>query len=297
MMLSVSIRKKRPTRNRFLRRRLGLWVSLSVVMLLVLAGGSRLLAQTPLPPPPVDAPKVIPPAAGKPGLRGEDLIKSRGNSGPIQLHTIVIDPGHGGRDTGIQGAGGLLEKDVVLEVARKFSTLLQQKMGVRVILTRSGDFTLPLPERTAIANNAKAQLFISLHLEGDYRRESGGIRVFTLGGSPLLSRPKTPQGAAGNLEAILWDMAQTEYLNESNRLADLMAEALSRTTELPAPAVRDVPLMVLRGAKMPAILVSLAYLTNPKEQSLLDKEEFLEKIATGLLEAVTKFAQGRNDLG
>jgi N-acetylmuramoyl-L-alanine amidase len=191
----------------------------------------------------------------------------------------------------------LLEKDVVLEVARKFSALIQQNLGVRVVLTRSGDFTLPLPERTAIANNAKAQLFISLHLEGDFRRESGGIRVFTLGASPLVKPRETPRRAKGNLEAILWDMAQTEHLNESNRFADLVAEALARETELPAPAVREVPLMVLRGAQMPAVLVSLAYLTNPKEQSLLDKEEFLEKMATGLFEAVKNFAQGRNDIG
>ncbi|MFQ5912405.1 MAG: N-acetylmuramoyl-L-alanine amidase [Nitrospinota bacterium] len=272
------------------RARVRFFVSTAALLLLVFTASGT--AQGPLPPLP--EPPTSPPLPPSTTIREEDLLKAPRRGPEAPLHTIVIDPGHGGRDAGVRSAGGLLEKDVVLSVARKLSVLIQRRMGIRVILTRTGDHTLPLLERTAIANHAKGQILISLHTEGAFRRQAEGIRVSILGPS---SPPKPGPPSAGEnrgLQAILWDIAQTGFLNESSRFARLVADALTQETGLRAAPIREAPLLVLRGALMPAVVVSVGHLTNPQEESLLGRDEFQEKIAQGLFEAVRNFIQGKD---
>lgn len=262
---------------------------------LLLAVSESGFAQGPLPPvlapgPPSPSRPISPPGA----IREEDLLKTPLRPHAVPLHTIVIDPGHGGWDAGVRGASGLLEKDVVLKVARKLDALIQERMGIRVLLTRTGDSALPLLERTAIANNAKGQLFISLHAEGDFRREAEGPRVFLMEPSGPPKEGAPPPEGNERLRAILWDIAQTAHLNESGRLARLIADALARETGRRAAPARSLELLVLRGAQMPAVLVSVAHLTNPQEESLLESDEFLDKVARALYEAVLNFAEGKD---
>jgi N-acetylmuramoyl-L-alanine amidase len=208
------------------------------------------------------------------------------------LDTIVLDPGHGGRDEGVRGPSGLLEKDVTLKLAQHLSALLKARLGLRVIQTRSGDVSLPLSERTSLANHAKAQLFISIHLEGSFRRETEGFRLYTFSPAPA-GEGAAPEGAEG-VEAILWDLAQTAFSNESARLAELMAESLERRIGLRRAGIAKAPLFPLRGAQMPAVLVSPAHLSNAKEELLLRDEAFLQKVAEGLYEALLNFMAGRD---
>ena len=231
-------------------------------------------------------------------IRIEDLPGKR--PGPartvVPLDTIVLDPGHGGRDEGVRGPSGLLEKDVTLKLARHLSTLLQARLGIRVIQTRAGEESLSLSERTSLANHAKAQLFISIHLEGSLRREAEGFRLYIFSPAPSgekAARGATPEGADG-LEAILWDLAQRAFANESARLAELMAESLERQVGLKRAGIASAPLSVLSGAQMPAVLVSPAHLSNAKEELLLKDEAFLQKVAEGLYEAILNFMAGRD---
>ena len=263
--------------------------------LLILGGEGIPFAQTPPRPAPGagdkgDSQPIAPPGT----IQEEDLLKTPKRTSEVPLHTVVIDPGHGGRDTGIRAPEGLLEKNVVLAVARKLSRLIQGRIGIRVVLTRTGDQTLPLLERTAIANHSKGQLFISLHAEGDFRREAEGFRVFILGPSSPPKSGKPPAAENGRLQAILWNIAHTAYLNESGRFGRLVADALSQETGLRAAPVREAQLLVLRGARMPSVVVSLGHLTNPREESLLEKDEFVEKLALALFHAIQDFIKGKD---
>lgn len=280
---------------RLARREIPSQALLFALASLLLAVSEVGFAQGPLPPVPAPGPPspsrpISPPGA----IREEDLLKTPLRPPAVPLHTVVIDPGHGGWDAGARGASGLLEKDVVLKVARRLDALIQERMGIRVLLTRTGDSALPLLERTAIANNAKGQLFISLHAEGDFRREAEGPRVFLMGPSGPPKEGAPLPGGNERLRAILWDIAQTAHLNESGRLARLIADALARETGRRAAPVRSLELLVLRGAQMPAVLVSVAHLTNPQEESLLESDAFLDKVARALYEAVLNFAEGKD---
>ena len=231
-------------------------------------------------------------------LRIEDLPDAR--PGPTQpvvpLDTIVLDAGHGGLDEGVMGPSGLLEKDVTLRLAQHLSTLLRARLGARVIQTRTEDISLTVSERTSLANNAKAQLFISIHLEGSSLRDTEGFRLYTSSPAPsgeAAIRGVGPEGTNG-LDTILWDLAQTGFSNESARLAELMADGLHLGVGLRRAGITKAPLFILSGAQMPAIVVSPAHLTNAREELLLQDETFLQKVAENLYEAILNFAEGRD---
>ena len=227
-------------------------------------------------------------------VRKEDIAKPSRRTPAAPLHTIVIDPGHGGRDNGIRGAGGLLEKDVVFTVARKLSVLIRGRTGIRVVLTRTADYTLPLLERTAIANHSKGQLLISLHAEGSFRREDEGFRVFILGPAGAMGTGKPSPAEVVGLKAIRWDVAQSPHLSDSGRFARLIVDALNQETELRGTSVQEAQLLVLKGAQMPAVLVSIAHLKNPREESLLENDDFLVKVSRSLFKALMNFIGGQD---
>ena len=275
-------------RERFGRRLWGLRWILCLFVAALLAGSA--LAQGPIsapPSPPVkpeeisfetDSPKS---ASTKPGDAA--LV--------VPLHTVVIDPGHGGRDTGIRGAGGLLEKEVTLRTAEKLAELIEGRLGVRVVLTRTGDFSLPLLERTAIANQAKGQLFLSLHVEGSFQRERSGFRVYILGPMSKPGRTPASPGEETGLRASQWDTVQSAYRSKTVRFASVLRESLGRQTGLPVAALQETPLVVLKGIEMPAVLIGLGHLTNPQEEALLERDEFLDQIAEGVFQALMSFLQ------
>ena len=234
------------------------------------------------------------PAARAPAPRSE----------PSGIRTVVIDPGHGGVDLGAQGAAGLLEKDIALLIARKLRATLANSLGLQVFLTRDKDDDISLDERTAIANNYKADLFVSIHANASRARAANGSEVYFLSSQAsdeesrrvaqsegLAAAPAAPAGSGADLALILWDMAQAEHLEESSLLATRLQEELAAVTGSQGRGVKQAPFRVLVGAAMPAVLVEVAFISNPEEEKLLAQDAFLAKVAAALARGVGRYDQ------
>jgi N-acetylmuramoyl-L-alanine amidase len=204
---------------------------------------------------------------------------------PIYEATVVLDPGHGGLDTGAKGAEGVLEKTVALTLAQKVAAVLEADH--RVLLTRTGDYGLDLPGRTAVANGAKADLFISIHTGGGFLHQAKGLYVFYFKDLPTVSEPKKEPSHAGNLKN--WDFLQYRHLSASSRLAGEMARHLGAGNTFTVNGIETAPLMVLRGADMPAIVVEVGYLTYPLEGKMLQDPEVLADLAARIGAAISSF--------
>jgi N-acetylmuramoyl-L-alanine amidase len=223
---------------------------------------------------------------------------------PGTLRVIVVDAGHGGTEEGAKGPGGLLEKNVTLSVARRLKAALEARLGVRVILTRDSDNTIGLDERAALANNNKADLFVSLHANASLRGETTGAEVFylsleeygdaaervALGQSEMLP---VFGGGSRDIELILWEMAQARYIQESAALAQAMEASLRERVPMSPRAIQQAPFRVLVGANMPAVLVEMGFITNAAQEKQLQSDEFQNLIVQGLLESITRFRDAR----
>jgi len=219
---------------------------------------------------------------------------------------VVIDPGHGGPDNGAVGPGGTTEKDVTLAVARKLRAIIQNTLGYQVFLTRDRDQELSLDERTAVANNYKADLFFSIHANSSRAKAAVGSEVYFLSyqasddesrrvamveGAAVM--PSAPPGTGSDLALILWDMAQAEHLEESSALAGRIEEELALATGNEARGVKQAPFRILVGAAMPAVLVEVAFISNPDEEKQLASDAYQTKVAAALSRAVSRFARER----
>jgi len=261
-----------------------------VIDLMPAGGGTQ-------PPPSPFAPKPAEPPPTRPAADMSALVASQTPA----LRTIVIDPGHGGDEIGTRGAAGTLEKDVTLDVARRLKASLEGRLGIRVLLTRDEDRLVPLDERASMANNNKADLFISLHANASLRPDTRGAEVFYLSldgfgdaARTLAESPKgTPVPALGggsrDIELIAWDMAQARHLAESAVFAGLIEEELRRRVEMSARAIQQAPFRVLASANMPAVLVEMAFLSHAQQEALLGGDEFKNRIAQGLYDAIVRY--------
>jgi N-acetylmuramoyl-L-alanine amidase len=235
----------------------------------------------PMPPgvvPPVIAPRV---AESAPGIR-----------------TIVIDPGHGGKEIGAIGPSGMMEKDVTLTICRKLADALSRKLGARVILTRNDDVVVSLDQRTGIANQYHADLFLSVHMNAAVVKGAHGSETYFLSADASdevarkaaetenASAKAGEPSSSSDLKLILWDLAQQEYLTESSRFAQTVQEEMNAATGVLSRGVKQAPFKVLVGATMPAALVEVAFITNPDEESKLRNDEFQKKVVDSLTHAV-----------
>ena len=213
--------------------------------------------------------------------------------------TIVIDPGHGGASTGALGRSGIQEKEITLQVARTLSDGLRGT-GARVLLTRSDDRDLALTDRTAIANHERADLFISLHVNSSFGRTAHGAETFFLSleasdedAAELAAREDAadtgPQTFDNDLQFILWDLAQSHHLAESQRLAKLVQAEFNSSLGLRDRGVKQAPFRVLVGAAMPAVLVELGFLSNPREEAQLGDPEYRGRLVDALTRAVARY--------
>ena len=215
------------------------------------------------------------------------------------LRVVVVDPGHGGEETGARGPAGTLEKELTLTVARRLQAALEASLGVRVLLTRERDETLSLDDRAAFANNNHAGLLVSLHANSAPRREVRGVEVFYLATDRAIAEGRAsgapPQelpvfgGGRRDIEVILWEMAQTRHLAQSAALAAMIEEEIRTRIELGVRPVQQAPFRVLVGAAMPAVLVEMGYLTNAEEEKLLVSPDYQDAIVQGLVSAITRF--------
>jgi N-acetylmuramoyl-L-alanine amidase len=220
------------------------------------------------------------------------------------LRTIVIDPGHGGTETGAKGAAGTLEKNLTLAVARRLKAALEARLGLRVILTREGDATVGLDERAALANNNKADLFISLHVNASVRQTASGAEVFYLNldeygdAAQLVAHGESDAlpvfgGGTRAIELILWEMAQARYIQESAALAQAVEVSLRGHVPMSPRAIQKAPFRVLVGANMPAVLVEMGFITNGPQEKQLQSDEFQTSLVQGLVDAVSRFREAR----
>jgi N-acetylmuramoyl-L-alanine amidase len=216
------------------------------------------------------------------------------------LQTMVIDPGHGGDDTGVRGAKGMLEKQIALDVAMKLKTLVETRMGVRVVMTRSDDRSVTPDERDAIANNSKADLFLSLHVNGAPAPAVAGAQVYFLrldragqaarqsAAASELVLP-TINGGTRPIDVIPWDLAQAEHVEASSRFAIILEEELQKHAPMAAKPLQQEPMRVLSGVNMPAALVEMAYLTNAGQEQDVQSADFQNGVAQGLYDAIVRF--------
>ena len=220
------------------------------------------------------------------------------------LRTIVIDAGHGGEEQGARGPGGTLEKDVTLNVARRLKASLEARLGARVILTRDADQTVGLDERAAVANNNKADLFISLHANASVRPSAAGAEVFYLSLADYGDRAERVArgeseslpvfgGGTRDIEVILWEMAQARYIEQSAVLAQSVEAALRERVPMSPRAIQQAPFRVLVGANMPAVLVEVGFITNPEQERQLASHPFQTSIVQALVDSVLRFRDAR----
>jgi N-acetylmuramoyl-L-alanine amidase len=245
-------------------------------------------------------------------LQGDrDKSAARGAAPPVTaLPVIVLDPGHGGVETGAVGPSGLEEKDVTLDLARRLKPLLERH-GVTVVLTRDEDRVMPLDDRTAIANQNRAELFVSIHVNASKRKSAVGAETYFLSTDATDAEARTlaalenkayapAEPASGGstpasggpdrgLELILWDLAQNSYLAESSRLAELVQREMNTLAGTKDRGVRQAPFRVLMGATMPAILVEAAFISNSSEESRLADAAAKDKIAEAIARAIVEY--------
>lgn len=217
------------------------------------------------------------------------------------LQTIVIDPGHGGSDAGVHGSDGVEEKQITLQVARRLRTLIEMRLGVRVILTRDDDTSVGLDDRAAAANNAKADLFLSLHLNASPIAGVAGAEVFHLRldreGEDARRAAQADAvllpvlgGATRTIDVIQWDLAQARHVDQSAMLATLLEEALQGAkVPMGAHPRQEAPLRVLTSVNMPAALIEMGYLTNDRQRRLVRSEEYQNAVAQGIYDGVLRF--------
>jgi N-acetylmuramoyl-L-alanine amidase len=227
----------------------------------------------------------------------------------LKIGRIVIDPGHGGRDTGTIGPTGLMEKDLCLDVALRVGKIIQQHLpSAEVVFTRDDDTFIPLERRTEMANQAKADLFISIHANSSQDRKARGIETYYLnltGSSDAMevaSRENAlSENAVHDLQDIVAKIARNEKIEESKDLAAIVQDSLAKRMESVNRGdrnrgVRKAPFVVLIGADMPSVLAEISFISNPSDEQWLKKPENRQRVADGLYHGIESYLQSTNSL-
>ncbi|MHB8500454.1 MAG: N-acetylmuramoyl-L-alanine amidase [Candidatus Acidiferrales bacterium] len=227
----------------------------------------------------------------------------------LKIGRIVIDPGHGGHDTGTIGPTGLMEKDLCLDVALRLGKIIQQRLpGAEIVYTRSDDTFIPLEERTNIANQAKADLFISIHANSSRDHGARGVETYYLNlkGSAEAMEVAARENASSDegvhdLQDMVKKIAQNEKIDESKEFAADIQDSLAKRVLKASRSeknrgVRKAPFVVLIGADMPSILTEISFLSNPSDEQLLKKPEYRQRVAEGLYQGVADYLQSMNSV-
>lgn len=222
----------------------------------------------------------------------------------LKIGKIVIDPGHGGHDTGTIGPNGLEEKDLVLDVSKRLGRLLETRLGAGVVYTRSDDTFIPLEERTAIANREGADLFISIHANSSSDPDARGVETYYLNFTS--SRDALEVAARENavseksiheLQDLVKTIALKEKIEESHEFATDVESSLHKGLAAKTPGIRDrgvkkAPFIVLIGANMPSILAEISFVSNPGDERRLETPEFRQRIAESLYRGIARYVDG-----
>ncbi|NNF03153.1 MAG: N-acetylmuramoyl-L-alanine amidase [Rhodothermales bacterium] len=250
-------------------------------------------------PPPPDLSTVVSPTPGR-----WDREPAANPTGRWTLDTVVIDAGHGGEDEGAVGYGGVLEKDIVLPVSMKIGNELERRLGVEVIYTRTDDRFVPLAQRGHIANESGGKLFVSIHTNAAPDRRARGTETFFLGMHKTdaarnvmerenqvveLENDKTRYAEFDQSQLITQVLAQSAYMSHSQMLASLIQNEFDQRPENVNRGVKQAGFYVLWSASMPAVLVELGFLTNPKEAAWMRSEQGQAELAEAVVRAIESF--------
>jgi N-acetylmuramoyl-L-alanine amidase len=227
----------------------------------------------------------------------------------LKISRVVIDAGHGGHDTGTIGPHGLMEKDLCLDVALRLGKLIQARLpGAEVIYTRRDDTFIPLEERTAIANQVKADLFISIHANSSHDSDARGVETYYLNFASsqdaleVAARENAlSQSGLHDLQDMIKKIARNEKVEESKELADDIQGSLAKRMQQYSRNERDrgvkrAPFVVLIGANMPSVLSEISFLSNPADEKMLKKPEQRQRIAEGLYHGMSDYLESLNSL-
>jgi N-acetylmuramoyl-L-alanine amidase len=253
-----------------------------------------------LPPPPESSPAA--PAVVRrstPASRGDrSLTRALG----LKLERVVIDAGHGGNDVGTHGPTGYYEKDLTLDVAQRLGALISERMGSEVVYTRTDDTYVGLEERTRIANQRGADLFLSIHANSSPYRAAAGVETYVLNFTTsktalqLAARENaTSDRSIHELHSLLEKIALKDKIDESREFAAKLQTALSAVSKSGTQGaknrgIKSAPFVVLIGAEMPSVLAEIGFLTNSSEEVLLRKPEYRQKIAEALYKGIAAYA-------
>lgn len=232
------------------------------------------------------------------------LIRTLG----LKIGKIVIDPGHGGHDTGTIGPGGLMEKDLVLDVSKRLGKLLERRLGAQVVFTRRDDTFIPLETRTSIANQEQADLFVSVHANSSHDPDARGVETYYLNftSSPEALEVAARENAASDksiheLQDLVKKIALKEKIEESREFASDVQQSLHTGLAARNPGERDrgvkkAPFVVLIGANMPSILAEISFLSNPGDEHRLRTPEYRQRIAESLYRGIARYVNGLGGL-
>ncbi len=219
----------------------------------------------------------------------------------LKLERVVIDPGHGGWDTGTIGPTGLMEKDLVLDVAHRLGALIEQRLGAEIVYTRADDTFVALEDRTALANQKQADLFLSIHANAGVASATGSETYylnFTTSKTAMEVAARenaSSQRSIHELQGLIEKIALKDKVDESKEFASKVQTALFKELAGADPASRDrgvrrAPFIVLIGAAMPSVLSEIAFLSNRQEERLLKRDSYRQRIAEGLYKGVSQYA-------
>ncbi|HJX00869.1 MAG TPA: N-acetylmuramoyl-L-alanine amidase [Terriglobales bacterium] len=228
------------------------------------------------------------------------LIRTLG----LRIGKIVIDPGHGGHDTGTIGPNGLLEKELVLDVSRRLGKLLGSRLGAQVVFTRRDDTFIPLETRTSIANQEQADLFVSVHANSSHDPDARGVETYYLNftSSPEALEVAARENAASDksiheLQDLVKKIALKEKIEESREFAADVQQSLHSGLSAKSPGIRNrgvkkAPFIVLIGANMPSILAEISFVSNPDDERRLETSDYRQRIAESLYRGVARYVDG-----
>jgi N-acetylmuramoyl-L-alanine amidase len=228
------------------------------------------------------------------------LIRALG----LKIGKIVIDPGHGGHDTGTIGPEGLMEKDLVVDVGRRLGKLLETRLGAEVVYTRKDDTFIPLETRTAIANREQADLFVSIHANSSHDPSARGVETYYLNFTSSADALEVAarenavsEKSIHELGDLVKKIALKEKIEESHEFASDVQQALHNGLSTKSSGMRDrgvkkAPFIVLIGANMPSILAEISFVSNPGDERKLQTSEYRQKIAESLYHGIAKYVSG-----
>jgi N-acetylmuramoyl-L-alanine amidase len=239
-----------------------------------------------------------PPRAAKLSDGAQSMTRVLG----LKIGRIVLDAGHGGHDTGTAGPGGLFEKDLVLDVTKRLGNLIESRTGAEVVFTRMDDTFIPLETRTHIANEHRADLFLSVHANSSPVKNSSGVETYYLNFSTSKAAMEvaarenaSSQKTVYELRDLIQKIAQQDKMDESREFAariqqNLYTASLRANGRTRNRGVKQAPFVVLIGASMPSVLAEIGFVSNPKDEALLKKADTRQKIAEGLFKGLSQYA-------